>query len=243
VGAATALRCGVGGARLVLAARSVAALEALAASIRRAGGEAIALPADVTRDTEVARLVEAALQRFGRIDVLVNNAGFGILNSMAAAPVAELEAMLAVNLVGAARCVQAVLPHMLAQRSGQIINVASIAGLIGLRNFGYYGATKAGLIALTRALQQDLAGTGVRCSAICPGAVRTPFFRRAGIEKLPRAALLIPWLSDERVAGTIAQIIARNGEHELILPALAHPLIRLANTLPAIARMVVRFVK
>jgi NADP-dependent 3-hydroxy acid dehydrogenase YdfG len=144
VGAATALRCGVGGARLVLAARSVAALEALAASIRRAGGEAIALPADVTRDTEVARLVEAALQRFGRIDVLVNNAGFGILNSMAAAPVAELEAMLAVNLVGAARCVQAVLPHMLAQRSGQIINVASIAGLIGLRNFGYYGATRQG---------------------------------------------------------------------------------------------------
>jgi uncharacterized protein len=240
-GAATARRCGAAGARLALSARSARALDELAASIRRAGGEAVALPADVTRDGDVARLVEAATVRFGRIDVLVNNAGFGILNSTAAAPVAELEAMLAVNLVGAARCAQAVLPSMLARGRGQIVNVSSLAGLLGMRNFGYYGATKAGLIALTRAMQQDLAGTGVRCVAIIPGAARTPFFRRAGIEKLPRTSLLIPWLSDEHVANAIARAVERDAEGEIILPAVAHPLMRLANASPALARLVVRF--
>ena len=173
-GAATARRCGAAGAQLALAARSHTQLDELAAAIRKSGGEAVALPADVTREHDVERLVQATLARFGRIDVLVNNAGFGLLNSITEAPVTELEEMLAVNLVGAARCIRAVLPHMLEQRSGQIINVASMAGLLGMRNFGYYGATKAALIALTRSMQQDLTGTGVRCVAICPGAARTP---------------------------------------------------------------------
>jgi short-subunit dehydrogenase len=242
-GAATARLCGAAGARLILSARSAVALDELAASIRRAGGEAVALPADVTRDGDVARLVEAALVRFGRIDVLVNNAGFGLLNSTASAPVSELEAMLAVNLVGAARCARAVLPAMLAQRRGQIVNVSSLAGLLAMPNLGYYGATKAGLIALTRGMQQDLAGTGVRAVAVIPGAARTPFFRRAGIEKLPRTSLLLPWLSDEQVAQAIVGAVERDSEGEIILPAVAHPLMRLANAAPALARLVVRFFK
>ena len=240
-GAATARRGGAAGARLALAARSHTQLDELAAAIRKSGGEAVALPADVTREHDVERLVQATLARFGRIDVLVNNAGFGVLNSITEAPVAELEEMLAVNLVGAARCIRAVLPHMLEQRSGQIINMASMAGLLGMRNFGYYGATKAALIALTRSMQQDLTGTGVRCVAICPGAARTPFFRRAHIERVPRTAFLIPWLSDDDVASAIVRAVARDSEGEILLPALAHPLMRLANATPWLARHIVRF--
>ncbi|GAB4449278.1 MAG: hypothetical protein OHK0015_54410 [Chloroflexi bacterium OHK40] len=242
-GAATARRCAAAGARLVLAARSAERLDEHAAAIRRAGGEVLALPADVTSDADVERLVEATLVRFGRVDVLVNNAGMGVLNGIAEAPLAELEAMLQVNLLGAVRCIRAVLPPMLAQGQGQIVNVASMAGLLGMPNFAYYGATKAALIALTRSMQQDLADTGVRCVAICPGAARTPFFRHAHIEKLPRTTLLIPWLSDEEVAAVIVHAIARNAEGEILVPALALPLIRLANAFPALARLVVRFLR
>jgi short-subunit dehydrogenase len=243
LGAATARRCAAAGARVALAARSADQLDEQAAAIRKAGGEAVSLPADVTSDAEVERLVEATLARFGRVDVLVNNAGFGLLNSVVDAEHAELEAMLAVNLVGAARCITAVLPHMLGRRSGQIVNVASMAGLLPLRNFGYYGATKAGLIALTRAMQLDLAGTGVRCLAVCPGAARTPFFKRAALAKVPRTAYMIPWLDDETVARAIARAVERNAEGELLIPAIAHPLLRLANATPGLARLVLRFIR
>lgn len=241
-GAATALRCAAGGARLVLAARSAAPLDDLAATIRRGGGEAVALPADVTRDDDVARLVEAAVVRFGRIDVLVNNAGFGLLNSVGQAPLAELESQLSVNLVGVARCIEAVLPQMLPRRHGMIVNVASLAGLLGMPNLAYYSATKAGLIGMSRALQQDLKGSGVRCVIVCPGAARTPFFRRADISKMPRTSLLIPWLADVDVARVIARAIERGRDDEIITPALATPLIRLAGATPWLARLVVRLV-
>lgn len=239
-GAASARRLAAAGARLVLAARSHEQLDALAAEIRRSGGEAVALPADVTSNSAVERLVEAALARFGRIDVLINNAGFGLLNSVVDAEVRELEEMLAVNLVGAARCIRAVLPHMRAQGGGQIVNMASLAGLLGMRNFGYYSATKAGLLALTRSMQQDLAGTGVHCVAICPGAARTPFFQRAQLERVPRTAFLIPWLSDDDVAAVIVRAVEANANGEIIIPRIAHPLIRLANATPWLARHVVR---
>jgi hypothetical protein len=239
-GAATARRLGAGGAQLALAARSHRQLDALAAELRRSGAQAVALPADVTSDADVARLAEATLARFGRIDVLINNAGFGLLNSIAEAEPRELEEMLAVNLVGAARCIRAVLPHMLARNSGQIVNVASLAALLGMRNFGYYSATKAGLLALTRSMQQDLAGTGVRCVAICPGAARTPFFHRARVERVPRTAFLIPWLSDDEVAAVIVRAVERDAVGEILIPRLAHPLMRLANATPWLARHVVR---
>lgn len=242
-GAATARRCAAAGAKLALAARSADQLDELAATIRKSGGEAVSLPADVTSDAEVERLVEATLARFRHIDVLVNNAGFGVLNSIRMARVSELEEMLAVNVVGAARCTHAVLPHMLARRRGQIVNIASIAALLSTHNFAYYSASKAALLAMTRAMQLDLAGSGVRCVAICPGAARTPFFRRAEVKKVPRAAHLIPWLSDDDVARTIARAVERDAEGEIIIPPVAHPLVRLANFTPALTRRVLRLIK
>jgi hypothetical protein len=243
IGAATARQCAVAGARVALAARSADQLDALAASIRKSGGEAISLPADITRDAEVTRLVEAAIARYGRVDVLVNNAGFGTLNAIDEAGLDELEAMLAVNLVGAVRCIKAVLPHMLARREGQIVNVASMAGLLAMHNFAFYGATKSALIALTRSMQLDLSGSGVRCVAICPGSVRTPFFRRAGIAKVPRTAYLIPWLDPEQVARTIARTVALDVEGEICVPGYVHGLMRLANASPALARFILRIVR
>lgn len=242
-GAATARRCAAAGAHLALAARSAGQLDGLAAAIRKSGGEAVSLPADVTSDADVERLVEATLARFGRVDVLVNSAGFGVLNSIRTAPVSELEEMLAVNVAGAARCVQAVLPHMLARRRGQIVNIASIAGLLSTHNFAYYSASKAALLAMTRAMQLDLSGTGVRCVAICPGAARTPFFRRAAIKKVPRTAYLIPWLSDDDVARTVARAVERDAEGEIVIPRVALPLVRIANFTPALTRRVLRLIK
>jgi uncharacterized protein len=243
IGAATARRAAAAGARVALAARSADQLDELAVTIRKNGGEAVSLPADVTRDAEVTRLVEATIARFGRLDVLVNNAGFAVLDHVADASLADFEEMLAVNLVGAARCAKAVLPQMLAQRRGQIVNIASMAGLLSMHNFGFYCATKAGLIALTRSMQLDLSGTGVRCVAICPGTVRTPFFRRAGIAKLPRTPYLIPWLADDDVARTILRAVERRAEGEICVPGYVHGLLRLANASPSLARLILRVVR
>lgn len=242
-GAATARRCAAAGARVALAARSVERLEAIALSIRKQGGDAIALPTDVTQDVDVARLVEATVARFGRIDVLVNSAGVVMLNNIADAQLEELEALLAVNLIGAARCIKAVLPHMRAQGRGQIVNMASIAGLLAMHNCGFYGASKAALVSLNRSLQLDLNDSGIRCVAICPGVARTPFFGRAGLERLPKTAYLVPWLSEETVAETIVRAVEFDRQGEIIVPGFVHGLIRLANTSPALARLVLSFIK
>src|SRR5262245_31661392 len=121
-----ARRCVAAGARVVLAARSAERLERLAGDLGT--DRALAVPADVVSDADVQRLAETTIERFGRADALINNAGFGVLDRQADARLADLHEMLEVNLCGMVRCTQAFLPHMLARRSGQIVIMASLAG-------------------------------------------------------------------------------------------------------------------
>lgn len=240
IGEVTALRCAAQGARLVLAARGADRLAALERQIAVAGGQALVVPTDVTEVEQVQRLAATALNHYGQVDVLVNNAGYGILDAFPQACLADLEGMIQVNLYGMVHCTQALLPHMLGRRQGQIINVASLAGIIALPRFAFYSATKFALIGMSRALQLDLRGTGVRCAIICPHAVRTPFFDHADKRKLARATYLIPWLNADDVARTIERAIIRDSSGEIILPAVARPLIALGRASPALAKLVVR---
>ncbi|MFJ5801579.1 SDR family oxidoreductase [Streptomyces decoyicus] len=149
-------------------------LERTAQLCRQSGADTLTLRADV-RDTDaVTAAVDAALRRFGRIDVLVNNAGIAAPSGR---PVHEItddewQLMLDVDLSGAWRMIRAVAPAMLGQRGGSIINVASTAGLVGYRHFAAYVAAKHALVGLTKAAALDFAPLRVRVNAICPGSVR-----------------------------------------------------------------------
>ena len=146
--------------------RDSAAAEAVAGEI---GG--LALAADVTSPKEVSRAVDTVLARLQRIDVLVNNAGIAWMGPAMDMPLEALQAMLRVNVEGVFIVTRAVLPHMMASRSGSVVNLASWAGKTGNANFAGYCASKFAVIGLTQALAREMAPHSIRVNAICPGIV------------------------------------------------------------------------
>jgi NAD(P)-dependent dehydrogenase (short-subunit alcohol dehydrogenase family) len=158
------------GARVVLAARREDRLHALAERIAKAGGEAHVVACDVANAADVDRLATETLARFGRADVLVNNAGFGGPVPAESEPADHFEAVLDVNLVGTFRCAQRFGREMLAQGSGSIVNVASILGVVGVGQIpqASYAASKGGVVNLTRELAAQWARRGVRVNALAP---------------------------------------------------------------------------
>jgi NAD(P)-dependent dehydrogenase (short-subunit alcohol dehydrogenase family) len=171
IGRATALAFAAAGAKVALVARRRALLEEVAAL---AGGEALVLEADVTRPDDVRACFAAARDRFGRVDVVVNNAGILRPAPVTDIAAADLEAMLRVNLFGALFVMQEAVPIMLAQGGGCIVNVASLAGRRGVTPLGGYCASKFALIGLTEALRMELHGRPVHIGLVLPGVVETP---------------------------------------------------------------------
>ncbi len=158
------------GARVVVTARRVERLEELCKRIEGGGGQALAVGCDVGRDEDVATLVDGSLERFGRIDVLVNNAGFVEVVPAQDEAMETFEEVLNVNLTGAFRCAQRVGRHMLERGSGSIINVSSILGIVGSGQVpqASYAASKGGMINLTRELAAQWARKGVRVNSLAP---------------------------------------------------------------------------
>lgn len=172
IGREIALRCAREGGRLVLAARSVEALQEVANQIVAAGGEAQVVETDVSEPDAVASLASQALSRWGRVDVLVNNSGIG----GPSAPLWEVrpgdwEETFAVNVTGVFLCCQAMLPSMIERRSGSIVNIGSITGKRPLLNRTAYAASKAALIGLTRTLAVETGPHHVRVNLVSPGFV------------------------------------------------------------------------
>jgi len=205
-----ARRCAAEGARLVLAARSAEKLARLADEIGARDGRALAVPADVTDADDMQRLARVTLERFGRADVLVANAGFGVLDRIADARIEDFEEMLDVNVIGVARSIKAFLPDMLRRRSGQVVVMSSGMGLVATKNMGFYSASKHALVGLARTLMIELHGTGVRCALICPGVASTGFQRRADQSKYPRFTRLVYCTGDQVAAATVRAIRRRH---------------------------------
>ncbi|HEY2979971.1 MAG TPA: SDR family oxidoreductase [Anaerolineales bacterium] len=208
------------GCRLVLAARRVDRLRALAQKIQEQGGEAVVIAADVTHRADIEALVRQALDLHGRIDILFNNAGFGHLNWLEDLdPERDIELQVQVNLLGVMQVARAVLPHMLAQRSGHIINMSSVAGWIAAPSYTIYAATKFGVRAFTDALRREVMPFGIKVSAIYPGPAETEFGLHTGDHPMNRSALRKRFksMSSEYVARRVLDI-AKRPRRFLIIP-------------------------
>ncbi len=180
IGRATAVRFAREGAAVVLAARSRERLQRLARRLEeRFGVETLAIACDVRDREQVDALVGAALASFGRIDVLVNNAGYGLYGRMEDTPDEAFRDLLETNVLGVHHAVRAVLPHMRRQASGHIVNVGSVVGKRSWPYHGAYAASKFALTGLTQALRGELAGSGVSVTLVLPASTETEFFANA----------------------------------------------------------------
>jgi NAD(P)-dependent dehydrogenase (short-subunit alcohol dehydrogenase family)/creatinine amidohydrolase/Fe(II)-dependent formamide hydrolase-like protein len=179
IGASIARLLGRSGARLVLAARSVDQIEAVASELRGQGVDAIAVACDVSDEDSVAHLRERASEYLGAVDILVSNAGIGHSAPLHRETRADWERVMGVNATGVFLCMRAFLPQMLEQGLGRIVNVSSVAGLAGARYVAAYSASKHAVIGLTRSVALEVEGRGVTVNAVCPGYVDTPMARGA----------------------------------------------------------------
>jgi len=175
IGWASALAFARAGSRLALAARRVQRLEALAAEIRALGSEAFVMAADVASAADVQRFVKATVERFGRLDVMVNNAGSGVRGYVEQTPVDDFRRLMEVNYLGTVHGCQAALPVMRRQGRGVIINVSSIVGHRALAGGAAYAATKAAQVSLTESLRMELRGTGIAACTVHPVSTETEF--------------------------------------------------------------------
>ncbi len=219
IGAATAKELARYGAQIVLAARREDELAKQVDEITRAGDRAIAIQTDISDSAQITQLVGQVVERFGRVDVLVNNAGVGWQVPFADESVERIDHMINVNFRGAILATHAVLPGMLERRHGAIISVASVAGHIAVSSM--YSATKFGLRGFMLSLRRELAGTGVAASVVSPGYIHTPLNRGSRF----------PMPGPEVVAHAIADLVVKP-RREVIVPGYYVPLVALSNSLP-----------
>lgn len=177
IGRATALRLAEAGAKLFLGDLLEVEGEALAREIREAGGEADFLRTDVGRSEDNDRLVAACVKRFGRVDILISNAGITLPKLLPDSNDEEIDRLLDVNLKGPMYAARAAIPVMLEQGGGVILFTASKTGLVAQRDSPVYCASKGGVVLLARALALDYAQRGIRVNALCPGIIDTPMLR------------------------------------------------------------------
>ncbi len=240
IGAAVARRLGREGMCLTLAARRTERLEVVAEEVRIAGGEALVLPVDVIRQEDIDTMLKTTLEHWGRVDVLFNNAGVNLDRRLVNIEPGKIHTEVLINLEAIIHCARVVLPIMLQQKSGHIINTASIAGLIALPGSSIYSATKFGMVGFSDALRRELLGTGVHVSTFCPGytpSELTPDLKKhaEGRTDAPNFPGLMPV---RYVADQVAWLLS-HPRRWFVIPKRWGILIPLAFLFPGIADMIV----
>ncbi|MGA9352097.1 MAG: 3-oxoacyl-[acyl-carrier-protein] reductase [Terriglobales bacterium] len=207
IGHACALRLARDGASIAVAARNQLKLEGLVAAIAAAGGKAAAFPMDVADEDQVKAAIKSAIAHFGKIDILVNNAGITRDQLVMRMKRVDWDAVLSTNLTSAYLCIQNVIPSMLKQRWGRIINITSIFGQMGQAGQANYAASKAGLIGLTMAIAREVASRNITSNAIAPGFIETSMtaalseeFKQAAVKQIPLGRVGTP----EDIASAVA---------------------------------------
>ncbi|MEX0958418.1 MAG: beta-ketoacyl-ACP reductase [Burkholderiales bacterium] len=207
IGQATAVKFAAEGARVVVCDIDAARVEAVVEEIRHSGGDAIGFEVDVTDRASIDRMIQGVMERYGRIDTLVNNAGIVADAQLRKMSDAQFDRVIDINLKGTYNCARAVVDIMIAQKSGVILNASSVVGLYG--NFGQtnYAASKFGVIGMVKTWARELGRSGIRAVAVCPGFVETPILGsvpdkvlKAMTERVPLGRLARP----EEIANTYA---------------------------------------
>ncbi|MBR5260793.1 MAG: SDR family oxidoreductase [Oscillospiraceae bacterium] len=185
VGAATAMRFAQEGAKVVITARREAQLEEVAAKIREAGGEVLPITSDISKVEDAKKVVETVMETYGKIDILINNAGVldGGLKAIDSFTDDDMNRVIDINTKGTMCMLREVSAEMAKTGYGSIVNVASVAGVMGCGGAAYV-ASKAAVIGLTRHTALRFCGTGIRCNAICPGTIVTPMVAGMSAENM-----------------------------------------------------------
>ena len=223
IGEATARAFGREGAKVVLAARRVDKLQILAQEIdsMNTGAETLVIQADLSKLEDIQAMIAQTLEKFGRIDILVNNAGFGRLDWLENLdPIKDIQAQIDLNILGVIQTTRQVLPVMMEQRAGSIINMCSMAGLVATPTYTVYAASKHAVHGFSEALRREVKPWGIDVSLIYPGGVVTEFTQHAGIKrktnaKTPKSMLL----TAEQVANAVVKLVKRP-RRMLIIPWL-----------------------
>lgn len=218
IGRATALRFASRHARLVLAARSTDALNAVVKECRKRGAKAVAVPTDVTDPEAVQALAARAVDEFGRLDVWINNAAVSVFGRVTDVPLRDFQRVLDVNISGYVHGVRAALPQLRKQGTGVIINVASVVGEIAQPYTAAYSMSKAAVRALGVSVRSELrldGMTGIKVCTVMPSTIDTPFFQHAANYTGRQVVALPPVYAPQRVARTIVKV-ARNPRRETV---------------------------
>ena len=236
IGAAVARRLARDGMHLTLAARRLDRLEQVATDVVALGGEALIVQTDVRNNDELQRMVQATLDKWGRIDVLLNNAGMGHGKILLRSKPERIRDEIHINLIAIIECTQVILPVMLRQKFGHIINVASIAGLIATPGNTVYSASKFGVNGFSDALRRELHGSGIHVSAFCPGYTPTEISPelKAIADGQPGAPRVLGLMPVTYVADQIARLI-RHPRRRVIIPSSWKFLVLVAFLFPGIA--------
>jgi meso-butanediol dehydrogenase / (S,S)-butanediol dehydrogenase / diacetyl reductase len=208
IGRATCLLFAREGASVVVADKRQEAAEAVAAEGAAAGATLLPTMMDVSRDDDAKRVVHQTVDAFGRLDVLVNNAGYGFAGTVVDTDEQAWDDLMAVNVRGVYLCSRHAIPAMAKNGGGAIVNTASVVAAVGIRNRAAYCASKGAVAALTRAIAIDHVAEGIRCNAVAPGTIDTPYFDEI-LRKSPVAA-------DSRKALEARQLLGRLGTPEEI---------------------------
>lgn len=206
IGRAAVLRLAVQH-RVAFTGRNRTELEETTRLAKAAGHEVTALVADVEAEEDVRRSVAEARAALGRIDVLINNAGMGIFKRVDEFTMAEVERTFRVNIFGPFLYTRYVVPEMIERRAGQIINVASVAGLNGFQSGSAYAASKFALVGFTESIREDLKRFGIAVTAVCPGGVRTDFGGKEIASRMQAGDYL---LEPDDVARTLEYLVSES---------------------------------
>ena len=223
------------GAVVIGCGRSQERLDRTLNEVRRASPSSTMIPCDVGNRQEVQSMVVKVLADFGKIDILINNAGIGMRKPFAETSVDTIEEIMRTNYLGMVYCTHAVLPSMIARGSGHIVNISSVAGIIGTLNLSGYCASKFAMNGFSECLYYELKPLGIHVSVICPGPVRTDFNRAfAGTKpKAPGFLMLAP----ETVSRLVIRAIDAK-KFEAIMPWSLALICRVARMAPALFRAV-----